>query len=79
MKSPFKSKLSGSDSSKTRNLRYYDWKRKNKNSPYTFKMSDYEELKEASKRAFFARKFHRAIDQEIVDSIVNRIIDKGAL
>ena len=79
MKSPFKFKVSGSDSGKTQNLRYIDWKRYKRNSPYTFKMSDYKELQEASKRAFFARKFHRAVDSEIVDSIVNAIKNRGVL
>jgi hypothetical protein len=79
MKSPFKSKLSGSDSGKTKNLRYIDWIRYRKNSPYTFKMSDYEELKETSKRAFFARKFHRSVDSDIVDRIVERIKNNMAL
>ncbi len=79
MKSPFKSKLSGSDSGKTQNLRYIDWIRYRKNSPYTFTMSDDAELTEASKRAFFARKFQRAVDPEIVDSIVHRIMSHGTL
>jgi hypothetical protein len=79
MKSPFKSKLSGSDSGKTKNLRYIDWIRYRKNSPYTFRMSDYEELKEASKHAFFARKFHRSVDSEIVDCIVEKIKNKMVL
>jgi hypothetical protein len=79
MKSPFKSKLNKGHDGTTQNLRYIDWKRRDKNSPYTFKMSDYEELKEASKHSFFARKFNRTADQGLVDSIVDRIMNHGAL
>jgi Core-2/I-Branching enzyme len=79
MKSPFKAKLSGSDSGKTKNLRYIDWIRYQRNSPYTFRMSDYEELREASKRAFFARKFHRSVDSVVVDTIVDKIKNKMPL
>jgi hypothetical protein len=79
MKSPFKSKINNGHDGTTQNLRYIDWKRRNKNSPYTFKISDYEELKEASKHSLFARKFNRAIDQGLVDSIVNSIMNHDAL
>jgi hypothetical protein len=63
----------------TQNLRYIDWKRRNKNSPYTFTMSDYDELKDASKHSLFSRKFDRNADQELVDSIVNNMKNHGAL
>lgn len=79
MESPFKSKLSDSKGHKTMNLRYIDWGRRNNNSPYTFRMADYEELKKASKQAFFARKFNIAVDQQIVDTIVDKIINQGSL
>jgi hypothetical protein len=79
MESPFKSKIIYSSDGTTRDLRYIDWKRNNKNSPYTFKMSDYEALKEASKHSFFARKFNRTADQGLVDSIVDRIMNHGSL
>jgi hypothetical protein len=79
IKSPFRSKIAGGDSASTGNLRYIDWGRRNKNSPYTFKMSDYEELKAAGADCLFARKFSRTVDPLIVDTIVNRIKEKGAL
>jgi len=79
MKSPFKSKINHGNDGTTQNLRYIDWKRRDKNSPYTFKMSDYEELKEASKHSLFARKFNRTTDQGLVDSIVDRIKNHGSL
>jgi hypothetical protein len=79
MKSPFKSKLNNGHDGTTQNLRYIDWKRRNRNSPYTFKMCDYEELKEASEHSFFSRKFNRTADQGLVDSIVNNILKNGAL
>jgi hypothetical protein len=79
MKSPFKSKMNNGLDGTTQNLRYIDWKRRDKNSPYTFQMSDYEELKEASKHSLFARKFNRTTDQGLVDSIVDRIMNHGSL
>jgi hypothetical protein len=79
MKSPYKSKINSGLDGTTQNLRYIDWKRRDKNSPYTFKISDYEELKEASNHALFARKFNRTADQGLVDTMVNRILNHGAL
>jgi len=78
-KSPYKSKINSGVDGTTQNLRYIDWKRRDRNSPYTFTMSDYEELKEASKHALFARKFNRTSDQGLVDTMVNRILNQGAL
>jgi hypothetical protein len=37
MKSPFKSKINHGNDGTTQNLRYIDWKRRDKNSPYTLK------------------------------------------
>ena len=79
MKSPFKEKLSRPDTGKTQNLRHIDWIRYKNNSPYTFRITDYNELKEAGKHAFFARKFHRSVDSAIVDKIVDSIKNNGAL
>jgi hypothetical protein len=79
MRSPFQTSLAGRGSHKTGNLRYIDWSRKDKNSPYTFRISDYRELKDASRQYLFARKFNRVVDHDIVDTIVNRIRAEGAL
>lgn len=73
MSSPFRSKAAGRGSLKSANLRYIDWERRLKNSPYTFRMSDYDELREASRHYLFARKFSRALDPEIVDRIVGNL------
>ena len=79
MKSPFKSKLNNGQDGTTQNLRYIDWNRRNKNSPYTFTMSDYDELKDASKHSLFSRKFDRNADKGLVDSMVSSIMNHGAL
>jgi len=79
MGSPFHSRLAGRGPLKTGNLRYIDWGRKSGNSPYTFRMSDLDELKDASRHYLFARKFNRALDPEIVDTIIGRLTAEGAL
>jgi len=79
MRSPFQSRIAGRNGLKTGNLRYIDWERKDKNSPYTFRMTDLDELKEASEHYLFARKFNRAVDHEIVDTIVERVGAGGDL
>jgi hypothetical protein len=79
MSSPFQSRLAGRGALKTGNLRYIDWARKTGNSPYTFRMSDLEELKSASRQYLFARKFSRALDPDIVETIVDRLTTAGTL
>jgi hypothetical protein len=73
MKSSFRSEVASRDSGKAANLRYIDWTRREKNSPHTFRMADYEDLVEASRYHLFARKFSTAVDASIVDAIVGRI------
>jgi hypothetical protein len=77
--SPFASRIADSNSVNGGNLRYIDWKRSENNSPHTFRMADYEELKKAGERYLFARKFNRTIDPVIVDAVVRNIKDNGAL
>jgi hypothetical protein len=79
MKSPFRSKIAGTGSNGIANLRYIDWSRRKKNSPYTFRMSDYERLREAGRNCLFARKFSRTVDHILVDTIVERIKNTGVL
>jgi hypothetical protein len=79
MSSPFQSTLAGRGALKTGNLRYIDWSRKAGNSPYTFRMSDLEELRNASQHYLFARKFNRSLDPEIVETIVTRLRTTGTL
>ena len=79
MKSPFRGRLPDPDSVKVANLRHIDWKRREKNSPRTFRMVDYDALKEASQDCLFARKFRTAVDREITDTIVRRLTEGGAL
>ncbi|HLP14935.1 MAG TPA: beta-1,6-N-acetylglucosaminyltransferase [Bacteroidota bacterium] len=73
MDSAFKDKLYDCGSGKKQNLRLIDWKRRNKNSPYTFRITDLDELKQSSECAFFARKFDENLDGEIINAIVNRL------
>jgi len=79
MSSPFRGKLAGRGPLRSGNLRYIDWSRKSGNSPYTFTMRDYEELKEAGRQYLIARKFNRSVDPEIVETIVARLSTHGAL
>ena len=79
MKSTFRSEVASRDMGNAANLRYIDWTRRDKNSPYTFRMSDYQELVEASRHHLFARKFSTTVDAAIVDTIVRRIKNDGCL
>ncbi|HLP82285.1 MAG TPA: beta-1,6-N-acetylglucosaminyltransferase [Nitrosomonas sp.] len=73
MNSVFKEKIYNGNTGKTQNLRYIDWTRRNKNSPYSFQNSDIEELVRASKHAFFARKFDETTNREVIDMLVSRL------
>jgi hypothetical protein len=79
MRSSYRSEVASRDSGNATNLRYIDWRRRDKNSPYTFRMADYEELVEASRHHLFARKFNTTVDAAIVDTIVRRIKNNGGL
>ena len=48
--------------------RYIDWKRGN---PYTFRINDFDEL--INSNCFFARKFSKKTDKEILDKIYNYV------
>jgi hypothetical protein len=73
MGSPFKDRLYDPRCGMTGNLRYIDWKRRNRNSPYTFREADFAELVEAGRHAFFARKFNGQLDGAIIDLMVARL------
>ncbi len=64
--SEFRDRLS---SSQEANMRYIRWDKKGelRGSPYTFKISDYNELIESDK--LFARKFDENVDFEIIEKI----------
>ncbi|WP_206473166.1 beta-1,6-N-acetylglucosaminyltransferase [Dietzia sp. KRD202] len=55
------------------NLRYIDWERRSRNSPYTWTMSDLEELKKSPDDILFARKFEDDIDPRIGPAIIDFI------
>ncbi len=67
--SDFKSKLYNKqyDDSQEAYMRYIDWKR---GAPYTFHISDLEEL--CASDMLFARKFDAAVDKDIVEAICNK-------
>lgn len=73
MKSPFQARLHDPRRGMTGNLRLIDWRRRDGNSPYTFRMTDWEELVQAGGKAFFARKFSRAVDSAVIDALVARV------
>jgi hypothetical protein len=73
MQSPFKDRLHDGADGMTLNLRHIDWGRRDKNSPYTFRTKDFEELVRMGERAFFARKFNREVDGEIIELVVDKI------
>lgn len=73
MKSPFKDRISGPRHGMTSNLRHIDWTRRDRNSPYTFRMADLDELLEARREAFYARKFNTQVDAGIVDALADRV------
>lgn len=75
MKSPFQARLHAPRDGMTGNLRHIDWRRRDGNSPYTFRMTDWEELVRAGGTACFARKFSRAVDSSIIDALVARVTD----
>lgn len=80
IKSPYKEKLYGFEKVCEGNSRYIVWdrKRKNHNSPYTFTVKDFEELKRAGETTelCFARKFEEKEDMEIVRKIERWIQDR---
>ena len=55
-------------------LRYVDWERWDKISPYIFKVEDYEQL--IKNDALFARKFSTLTDKEIVKKMYYRLLPK---
>lgn len=72
MKSQFKTSIYITDKNSPRvNLRYDDYIRGNGASPYVFRMSDIEELRD--NKNFFARKFSASVDVEVVDKLYESI------
>ena len=61
------------ENSSSANVRLIDWGRRNGNSPYTFKMEDYEQLINVDEDICFARKFDEDIDFEIVQKLYERL------
>ena len=57
-----------------KSITYVNWKRKLVPLPVTFEKSDFDELREASKNHFFARKFDLDKDSEILDKIDSELL-----
>lgn len=58
------------------NVRLIDWNRRDDNSPYTFKLEDFDILISTDKDICFARKFDESIDMEIVRKLYNYLKSK---
>jgi dTDP-4-amino-4,6-dideoxygalactose transaminase len=58
----------------SQNMRLIDWERHEGNSPYTWKMSDWEYMK--SSPFLFARKIDERIDKELILTIKNHLAPK---
>jgi hypothetical protein len=71
--SPFRDRVYDTSRGMKGNLRYIDWARRENNSPYTFRSGDFQELVNASKVAFFARKFNSKLDRAIIDKIIEKL------
>lgn len=59
------------------NMRLIDWKRRNTNSPYTFRDEDYDEL--IHSEALIARKFSEDVDKDIIKKIVSYVGNKATI
>lgn len=68
-KSDFCEKIYRFENSSNANCRLIDWKRRNKNSPYTFTEADFEQLITTEQDILFARKFDEKISFGIVEKI----------
>ena len=51
------------------NLRYIDWSEQKGSSPKTFKITDYNSIKNGINNNIFARKFDENIDNDIIDKL----------
>ena len=56
-------------------ITYVNWKRSSGPLPVTFKLEDFDELKEAAKDHLFARKFEIERDSEILDFIDDDLLN----
>lgn len=75
--SPFKEQIYKFENSSSANARLIDWGRRNDNSPYTFKIQDYEMLIRTEEDICFARKFDEKIDFEIVCKLYKWLLEES--
>ena len=64
--SRFREQIYKFENSSNANVRLIDWEKRNGNSPYTFRLSDWDRLVNAETDICFARKFDEKVDFEIV-------------
>lgn len=74
--SPFRDQIYKFDNSYHANVRLIDWGRRAGNSPYTFKMNDFEQLISVDEDICFARKFDEKIDFEVVLKLYEHLSNK---
>ena len=78
MESPYKHRIANFEELYIGNARYIDRSRPSgKNSPYVWKIDDYQDLLNADDRICFARKFDENIDISIVEKLGNYILDEN--
>lgn len=59
----------------SQNMRLIDWFRREGNSPYTWRMSDWEYMKNSP--FLFARKIDESVDKRLITEIKNHLTDKS--
>ena len=64
-----------SDGEYDSNVRLIDWDRGNGRNPYTWRISDYEEIMRSDR--LFARKFDEQIDNDIIERIAESVGKDG--
>lgn len=76
--SPYRKKVKYFEQPYLGNLRYIDWSRRDKSSPYTFQSSDYDDLIDKAEHSelCFARKFNQNSDFVIAENLYKYILAK---
>jgi hypothetical protein len=79
--SPYRKKVKYFEQTYLGNLRYIDWSRRDGSSPYTFQLSDYDDLIDKAEHSelCFARKFNQNSDFEIAEKLYDYILSKQSV
>jgi hypothetical protein len=71
--SPFLARVNQFEQKYVGNARFIDWTRRAGNSPYTFRLDDFEDLMSRGEGLCFARKFDEILDFPVVEKIFDRL------